>query len=762
MNKAITDGLVLNPPAFSQGLDQWSREDGLAGQANWAGQSNAAYVPADADFGGCLELLKTSSTTKLRSFLNIPFMPGLYLQVTVRVKAVSGALPSVRIAGWAGNAAGANVTSAQQTGTSVALTTYGQVVTLRAIIGSGNRQGVNMVWGTAPVVAHLGLDLTGANGGLVRIDDITVEDVTDVFHTQMMDWVDVRDYGAIGDGVTNDLAAFAAADAAAAGRTVVVSSGHFYLGSHMTFENPVRFEGTVNMPDTARLACQRNFNLDTYISAFGAEYAGFCKALQALFYNADHVVLDLSGLRVDLSEPVNVAAIAGLSSFAQRRVLANGQLYANAATAWDTQTVTSVATYATGQPTLLTGVANVANVPVGARISGTGVGREVYVVSKDVGAGTVTLSKGLWAAAGTRTFTFERYRYMLDFSGFTNLQKFELSGVELQGNGLASGILLAQGGDTFRLADCVINRPKDRGLTSIGGGCQGLMVDHCQFLSNEQAVKATDRTTIALNVNANDAKIRNNRVVRFAHCAVLAGTSSMIIGNHIFQGDDESAGSRRAGIIFTAPNVNSILTGNYIDNCFIEMSNEHDATPAFSSGYSFGGLTVTGNIFIAINVAAWFRWLIVAPKGAGHFLNGLCVTGNSFRTIGGTIDRIEMIDTTNATLNFGSFRNVVFQSNTFNGIGQLTVSPVTVEHNQSTASATWTVDASTYLPFGGRARNVPSAQPEGMITNSSGTAQYVMPWAQVEQGASASLVNLRWPSAVKGRMQVTVRVDNPV
>ncbi len=32
MNKAITDGLVLMPPAFAAGLNLWSREDGLAGQ----------------------------------------------------------------------------------------------------------------------------------------------------------------------------------------------------------------------------------------------------------------------------------------------------------------------------------------------------------------------------------------------------------------------------------------------------------------------------------------------------------------------------------------------------------------------------------------------------------------------------------------------------------------------------------------------------------------------------------------------------------
>ena len=202
MNKAITEGLVLMPPPFSAGLALWSREDGRPGQGSYAGQPNAAFVPADQDFAGCLELQKTAATQKLRSFQQIPFQPGLYLRVTARVKAISGPLPTVRIAAWAGNSAGNNVGAADQLGPDVALTGYGQVVTVSAIIASGNRTGVDMVWGTAPVYGHMGLDLTGPTGGVVRIDDIVIEDVTAIFHSEMFDWVDVRDYGAVGDGVT--------------------------------------------------------------------------------------------------------------------------------------------------------------------------------------------------------------------------------------------------------------------------------------------------------------------------------------------------------------------------------------------------------------------------------------------------------------------------------------------------------------------------------------------------------------------------------
>ena len=93
MNMAITDGLALMPPPFSAGLTQWSREDGTPGSASYAGAGNAALVPSDQDFGGCLELQKTETVQRLRHKGETPIQPGLYLRVTARC---SRGFPCVR------------------------------------------------------------------------------------------------------------------------------------------------------------------------------------------------------------------------------------------------------------------------------------------------------------------------------------------------------------------------------------------------------------------------------------------------------------------------------------------------------------------------------------------------------------------------------------------------------------------------------------------------------------------------------------------
>ena len=78
---------------------------------------------------------------------------------------------------------------------------------------------------------------------------------------------------------------------------------------------------------------------------------------------------------------------------------------------------------------------------------------------KDIAAQELTLSAALYDAEGTQNFTFRRFKYLFDFSGYNSLSKFGISGVEFQCNNLASGILLAPLGSVFEINECFISRP---------------------------------------------------------------------------------------------------------------------------------------------------------------------------------------------------------------------------------------------------------------------------------------------------------------
>lgn len=759
MNMVITAGLDLMPPEFEAGLDVWSSGDGTPGSDTYDGAANAAIVLADADFAGCLELQKLDTTQQLRHMGQTVILPGCYLQVKARVKAVSGALPTVRIAAWAGTSGNAHVEGVTEVGPSTTLSTYGKVEEITAIIGTGHRNGVDMPWGLEASYGHIGLDLIGPNGGVVRIDDLEITDVTSAFLRDMISQVDVTDYGAIGDGVTDNTDAFEAADAAAAGRDILVPSGQYFLDSTVSIDHPIRFEGTVSMAADQMLLLRKSFDFPTYAAAFGSETEGFKRGFQALLNSVDHESFDLCGRVVSVTEPIDMqAAVPNRLTYSTRRVIRNGQISASSSSDWDTETWVEQAAYDPSDSRVLRNVSNIANIPVGALVQGAGVGREIYVRSKNTGAGELTLNAPLYDAAGTQNFTFSAFKYMLDFSGFESFSKFGMTEVEIQCNSHCSALRLPPAGSVFSLDHCFISRPKDRGITSIGTGCQGILVDHCQFLSAEEAEDVADRTSVAINVNANDAKLRNNRVTNFLHFALLGGANNTITGNHFFQGDSVAAGVRSAGVILASTYCSTTISDNYVDNCFIEWTNEQDPTPD-EAGFSFSSLSISDNVFLCGDVASWFSYIVVKPYGSGQYLNGLSVSGNKFRAINGGIERAERVDTSFADLDFSRCKSVFFQGNTFHNVAAEVASPLRLRHEQSTAASTWTVSTDGALPFEGRARAVDAVVAVGQLETSSGSDRFLMPNVQLEQGSNGDEVDLHWGEGVRGEVQLLLRVD---
>ncbi|QPH55510.1 right-handed parallel beta-helix repeat-containing protein [Pontivivens ytuae] len=540
---------------------------------------------------------------------------------------------------------------------------------------------------------------------------------------------------------------------------MLVPEGEYLIGRSITLDAHMRFTGRISDASPGRIAFTANYNYDTYLQAFQDEQVALERALQALYGFTDHTDLDLCGRSIALSRPIDVHAEVGdRDTFGVRRVIHNGQLSASSSSDWDVGMSSSTASYDAAVDQLkLTNVTNIAAVERGSLVQGTGVGREIYVREVDIPNATITLSQPLYAAPASQTYTFTRFRYMLDFSGFTSIQRQCLRQIEFNCGRRASALMLGRAGIAWHIEHCWFVRPKDRGITSIGEGCNGISIESNEFISPETDLNVEDRTAIAVNTNKNDMKIRNNRVVQFLHFAVIAGGGHLLVGNHWWQGDGvvENA-ARSAGVIFCNRNVKTTMVGNYCDNAFIELTDEYNANS--SSNRAYGALTITGNIFTASSIPNWFTYIRLAPIGPDQEIDGITVTDNSFKTIGGDfMDRVESVDDDRGSFDHARTVNVTFTGNLYEQIGTRTASPLLVTGFNLFPSTTWNILTSGRLPFGGRAMRVQSIAPVSTLSGWDGR----MPQVALQQQTDGSGVSLTWQDSIAGEILVTVRSDLP-
>lgn len=130
----------------------------------------------------------------------------------------------------------------------------------------------------------------------------------------------------------------------------------------------------------------------------------------------------------------------------------------------------------------------VVNIFVGLFVIGNGVGWEIYVLVVNVLVKIVIISQLLYDVEGIQNFMFMWFKYMLDFLGFDMLFQFIIDDVEFVCGGIVSGMMIGKFGVMFYFKDCQVIKLKDCGLILIGLGCQGMMIDCCQFVLNEQVL----------------------------------------------------------------------------------------------------------------------------------------------------------------------------------------------------------------------------------------------------------------------------------
>jgi hypothetical protein len=179
MRAPVSDFLDLMPPDFSEGLEDWSRGDGTPDSPTYETADHVRIATGDPHFGTCLEMRKVEPIQRLRYMAELPIRPGAFVEVRTRIRVLRGPLPGARIAASPGGAHGRLVPDLPTAGPIRLCPQHDLVTEVCGVIGPCLRDGVDLVWDGRVLYAHVGLDLVGPTGGVVRIERLAVSEVTD-------------------------------------------------------------------------------------------------------------------------------------------------------------------------------------------------------------------------------------------------------------------------------------------------------------------------------------------------------------------------------------------------------------------------------------------------------------------------------------------------------------------------------------------------------------------------------------------------------
>jgi hypothetical protein len=171
----------LAPPDFAEGLDDWSSGDGTPDSPTYEEAPHVRIAVGDPAFGTCLEMRKIEPVQRLRYMAELPIRHGSFIEIRSRVKVLRGPLPGVRIAAWPGGLHGRRVEDLAEAAPVMLIRAHDAIQDVAATIGPRPEPGVDLVWDGRALYAHIGLDLVGPTGGVVRIERIAVRDVSGSF-----------------------------------------------------------------------------------------------------------------------------------------------------------------------------------------------------------------------------------------------------------------------------------------------------------------------------------------------------------------------------------------------------------------------------------------------------------------------------------------------------------------------------------------------------------------------------------------------------
>ncbi|WOI57501.1 hypothetical protein [Palleronia sp. LCG004] len=482
---------------------------------------------------------------------------------------------------------------------------------------------------------------------------------------------------------------------------------------------------------------------------------GLARAFRTLLSMPRPGILDLDDRRIEITGPLDLFSLAGRDVSRAKHLVRNGTIVAVPGGRWtETTHVRSARHDPSRDPAWLFDLGPDA-VDVGSSVGGQGEG--VFVRSIDPVARSVELSQPLRVPPSRRPHTFGRARYAIDLSGLRRVAGLTLERITLELRGAASGVLLAPEGEAVSLLDCTISAPHRYGVASPGRGCQGLRVERCRFDSLTEIAPARRRTA-AIACHGDGALIRDSGFTGFGTALILAGTGQLVLGNEFAQSPRRTSALPTPAVILSRGHAVAQVRTNRFANCTILLSDRHCDERVSAVG--LGGVAIGGNIFEAWAATDTTAFLVVKPCGPDRAIRDVAVDGNTFRSLGGPMRRVERVDESTGTIDRAAAASLRVMGNIFCGITNETRTPVTLRFDQPEAARRWILEPAGDLAFGGCLGEIVAILPEWPLLDHSGQpVGGVMPQVRTTTVGQARRIELHWPEPVSGRVAVTLSCD---
>jgi hypothetical protein len=308
--------------------------------------------------------------------------------------------------------------------------------------------------------------------------------------------------------------------------------------------------------------------------------------------------------------------------------------------------------------------------------------------------------------------------YLLDFSYSSKVHGFRLSNIELSLSHKMNGIKLSGNYVGFYLDNVTMRNPFQIGVSDQyeKGTKQGheLSISNSNFRIHLEG--AASQQVVCVVSDSPDIKIRDSE---FAYCKTsikLTNGAYLINGNHFYQSDPKKNNNDLSPCIeLTNGYGPAVITSNYIDHCFIKLSNETNGS------LQIANKVINNNYFLVNTSNPDFAFVSVAPFASKTKVRNITIKNNTMYNSTlrpNTVNLISSDESAGGELLLGHIEGLFVSENQFNNVRKVE-NPQMFQTTTSVSSTQHTLSGNSDFPLSCKVKNVLSIVPVGLSTPTS-------------------------------------------